>query len=132
MPGENQLGNIVYNVEMNLRNLIESQRQVDDRLNRMEDGFDRNARSASNLESGMNKLASAIKLVIAATALRELADMVQKYQEMSERVQMATSSQEEFEHVQQRLLNTANGTYRALSEAQELYISTAAGLRSMG
>ncbi|MGV8637590.1 tape measure protein, partial [Pseudomonas aeruginosa] len=31
-----------------------------------------------------------------------------------------------------RLLRTANGTYRALSEAQELYISTSAGLKALG
>ncbi|MGE1720285.1 tape measure protein [Enterobacter hormaechei] len=54
-----------------------------------------------------------------------MARMVQSYQEMSERLQMATSSQEEFQSVQKRLLNTANDTYRSLSEAQELYITTA-------
>ncbi|WP_063932710.1 tape measure protein, partial [Enterobacter hormaechei] len=61
-----------------------------------------------------------------------MARMVQSYQEMSERVQMATSSLEEFQSVQKRLLNTANDTYRSLSEAQELYITTADSLRSMG
>jgi tape measure domain-containing protein len=131
MSGETQVGNIVYQVEMEVGKLITSQQQVNSRLDQMEDKFNSNAKSASNLESGMTKLASAIKLVMAAAALRGLADMVQRYQEMSERVQMATTSQSEFEHVQQRLLKTANGTYRSLSEAQELYITTAASLRSM-
>src|SRR5690606_21562937 len=58
--------------------------------------------------------------------------MVQQYQVMAERVGMATSSTEEYEMVQRRLLETANGTYRALSEAQEVYIRTADSLRSMG
>ncbi|WP_145507648.1 tape measure protein [Yersinia hibernica] len=131
MASDNQVGNIVYQVEMEVGKLITSQQQVNSRLDQMEDKFNSNAKSASNLESGMTKLASAIKLVMAAAALRGLADMVQRYQEMSERVQMATTSQSEFEHVQQRLLKTANGTYRSLSEAQELYITTAASLRSM-
>src|SRR5690554_4723118 len=65
-------------------------------------------------------------------ALREAAQWVQQYQTMAERVQMATSSQAEFEMVQRRLLDTANGTYRSLEEAQELYIRTADSLRSMG
>src|SRR5690606_37887286 len=64
--------------------------------------------------------------------LRSAAGLVQTYQEMAERVQMATSSQAEFELVQRRLLATANGTYRSLQEAQELYIRTADSLRSMG
>lgn len=131
MASEQQLGNIVYQVEMELGKLITSQQQVNSRLDQMEGKFNSNAKSASNLESGMTKLASVIKLVMAAAALRGLADMVQRYQEMSERVQMATTSQSEFENVQKRLLKTANGTYRSLSEAQELYITTAASLRSM-
>lgn len=132
MASENQVGNIVYQVEMEVSKLIEAQRQVDSRLDKMEEGFNKSAKSADRLESSMSKLGTVIKGVFAASALREMAGLVQRFQEMSERVQMATSSQEEFDHVQQRLLKTANGTYRALSEAQELYITTAASLRSMG
>ncbi|WP_264041551.1 tape measure protein [Pectobacterium carotovorum] len=128
---EEVVGQIVYQVDMETGRLLSSQREVNRNLDQMESGFNKSAKSATNLESGMNKLASAIKLVMAAAALRGLADMVQKYEEMSDRVRMATSSQSEFEHVQQRLLKTANGTYRSLSEAQELYITTAASLRSM-
>lgn len=128
---EEVVGQIVYQVDMETGRLLSSQRDVNKNLDQMESGFNKSAKSANNLESGMNKLASAIKLVMAAAALRGLADMVQKYEEMSDRVRMATSSQSEFEHVQQRLLKTANGTYRSLSEAQELYITTAASLRSM-
>ncbi|OWF90457.1 hypothetical protein B4916_15930 [Yersinia intermedia] len=131
MSDEKNMGGIVFEVSLETSKMLSAQEQVNKSLDNMDDGFNRNAKSASNLESGMTKLASAIKLVMAAAALRGLADMVQRYQEMSERVQMATSSQSEFEHVQQRLLKTANGTYRSLSEAQELYITTAASLRSM-
>lgn len=131
MSDEKNLGGIVFEVSLETSKMLSAQEQVNKSLDNMDDGFNRNAKSASNLESGMTKLASAIKLVMAAAALRGLADIVQSYQEMSERVQMATSSQSEFEHVQQRLLKTANGTYRSLSEAQELYITTAASLRSM-
>lgn len=126
-----QLGNIVYEVEMDVGKLLAAQQKVNERLDKMDDNFTQSAKSASKLEGSMTTLASAIKLVMAATALRGLADMVQRYQEMAERVQMATTSQIEFEHVQKRLLKTANGTFRSLSEAQELYITTAASLRSM-
>src|SRR5690606_36408150 len=64
--------------------------------------------------------------------LREAAQSVQGYRTMAERVRMATGSMEEFEYVQKRLQDTADGTYRSLSEAQELYIQTASSLRSMG
>lgn len=125
-------GDIYYDIELETAQLIEGQRQVSERLDQIDKDMQRSARSAATLDTSMSKLASTIKAVIAASALREMANMVQKYQEMSERVQMASSSQKEFEHVQQRLLKTANGTYRSLSEAQELYITTAASLRSLG
>lgn len=126
------VGEIYYEISADVAGLIQGQRQAERALDSMEDGFNSTNRASENLDTGLTKLAATIKTVIAAAALREMAEMVQKYQEMAERVQMATTSQSEFEMVQKRLLNTANGTYRALGEAQELYIRTADSLRSMG
>ncbi len=126
------VGEIYYEVSADVAALLDAQQQAEDALDSMQNSFDSTNNASENLDSGLNKLAATIKGVIAAAALREAADMVQKYQEMAERVQMATASQSEFEMVQKRLLNTANGTYRALGEAQELYIRTADSLRSMG
>lgn len=125
------VGEIYYEVSADVAPLLQAQRQADKALDSMDQSFDKTTKSADALDSGLSKLSAAIKGVIAASALREMAGLVQKYQEMAERVQMATSSQAEFEMVQQRLLTTANGTYRSLQEAQELYIRTADSLRSM-
>lgn len=104
-----------------------------------EGGFDqlerqtkRNAIATGHLKTAVAALGTTLVAAVSATALRSAAGLVQTYQEMAERVQMATRSQAEFDLVQRRLLNTANGTYRSLSEAQELYIRTADSLRSMG
>ncbi|PKG15115.1 tape measure protein, partial [Pseudomonas aeruginosa] len=51
---------------------------------------------------------------------------------MASRIRNATSSAEEYAMVQERLLQTANGTFRALSEAQEVYLATADTLRDLG
>lgn len=136
MPGEKRMaqnvGDIEYVIKADTAQLLRADKQVVNVTNSMESGFKKADKSADALNTGLTKLASTLKLVIAAGTLREMARMVQSYQEMSERVQMATSSQEEFQSVQKRLLNTANDTYRSLSEAQELYITTADSLRSMG
>lgn len=104
-----------------------------------EGGFDqlerqtrRNALATGQLKTAVAALGTTLAAAVSVSALRSAAGLVQTYQEMAERVQMATSSQAEFELVQRRLLATANGTYRSLSEAQELYIRTADSLRSMG
>lgn len=126
------VGGIYYEIKADTHALLQADKQVEDITNNMERGFERADDAADGLNTGLSKLASALKAFIAVSALREMARMVQSYQEMAERVQMATSSQDEFERVQKRLLNTANGTYRSLAEAQELYIRSADGLRSMG
>ncbi|EQB0865011.1 tape measure protein [Enterobacter hormaechei] len=126
------VGDIEYVIKADTAQLLRADKQVVNVTNSMESGFKKADKSADALNTGLTKLASTLKLVIAAGTLREMARMVQSYQEMAERVQMATSSQAEFESVQRRLLNTANGTYRSLAEAQELYIRSADGLRSMG
>ena len=126
------VGEIVYIIRADTAQLLSAGRNVVDMTNDLQSNFDDTDESADNLNTTLSKLAATIKLIFAAGALREMAKMVQSYQEMAERVQMATSSQAEFESVQKRLLHTANGTYRSLAEAQELYIRSADGLRSMG
>lgn len=125
------VGDIYYEISADVAPLLQGQQEADKALDSMERSFNKTTKAADTLDTGLSKLTSAIKGVIAASVLREMAEMVQKYQEMAERVQMATSSQAEFQMVQQRLLTTANGTYRSLQEAQELYIRTADSLRSM-
>lgn len=127
-----QVGEIYYTVDFELDAMTRKTKTAEQNLDKLDNSFDKTDRSAGKLNTGLTKLASAIGAVIAASALRDMAQMVQSYQEMAERVQMATSSQAEFEMVQRRLLDTANGTYRSLEEAQELYIRTADSLRSMG
>lgn len=119
------LGGIYYEVDLETGNLIASVRKAKGELDSL-------SKNSDTLNTSLSRLSSTIKLVIASSALREMASMVQKYQEMADRVRMATASTEEFDMVQKRLLKTANGTFRSLSEAQELYIRSADGLRSMG
>src|SRR5690554_75260 len=140
------LGTIYYDVDANLDFLLGKMRQaeaalgglskgmgkVDGSARQMQQEFDKTERSASRLGGELNGLTRVIRGVVAAMALREAAQWVQQYQTMAERVRMATRSTEEFELVQRRLQATADGTYRALSEAQEIYIQTSSSLRSMG
>ncbi|MCS3430019.1 tape measure protein [Klebsiella sp. BIGb0407] len=133
------LGSIYIEIELEVKRLLDGVDEVNRKLNELPEAannaassLDDTEQSADTLNTGLGKLAATIKAVIAASALKQMAEMVQKHQEYAERVRMATSSQAEFNEVQERLLKTANGTFRALSEAQELYITTAASLRSMG
>lgn len=133
------LGVIYYEVDAKADGLLTTSKQVDRQIAKTETGLadvekqmaKTNAASAE-LGGGLTGVATALKAVAAAAALREIAGMVQGYQEMADRVRLATDSVAEFEMVQSRLVDTANGTYRSLGEAQELFIGTAASLKAMG
>lgn len=90
------------------------------------------AHESQSAVSHLARLGKALGGLLAIQGVNGLIQMAEGYNEMAERVRMATASQAEYELVQQRLLATANGTYRAMSEAQEVYILTADSLRSMG
>lgn len=126
------VGEIEYTVSVKTQQAINAAQQFDRQMAQMQDSARRTDRELGRLDSGFSKLATAIKGVIAVSALRSMAGMVQRYQAMAERVEMATRSTEEFELVQRRLQTTADGTYRSLEEAQELYIRTADSIRGMG
>lgn len=126
------LGTIYYSVEARTASLLQADKTVKQTTDRMAGDFKKVDQSSQNLTKSLSQLSAVIKTVIAARALRSVATMVQQYQTMEERIRLATTSTAEYDLVQRRLMDTANGTYRALEEAQELYIQTSIGLRDMG
>lgn len=126
------VGEIFYTVRAETEGLVRGEQMASKSLDRLESEMRETDKAAERMNTSMTGLAKAIAAVVAASALRDMARLVQSYQEMAERVQMATTSQAEFELVQQRLLATANGTYRSLAEAQELFIRTNASLQALG
>lgn len=133
------LGTIYFTVDAQADSFLTQSKAMDRQIEKTERGLsdvekqmDKTNAATRELGGGLNGIATALKAVAAATALREIAGMVQGYQEMADRVRLATSSVAEFEMVQARLVQTANGTYRSLKEAQELYIGAGASLKAMG
>jgi len=92
--------------------------------------------NAGESAGAISKLSGAMASLFAASKLKGYAgDMIavaDAYGQMASRIEKATASQEEYEYVQKRLLETAAGTYRPLAEAQEMYIRTADALRDLG
>ena len=87
------------------------------------------------LNTELTSVAKALGGLFAAVNLGQFAKdaitTADAYGQMAERIQMASKGSEEYELVQKRLLETANLTYRPLVEQQEMYIQTAAALRSL-
>lgn len=125
-------GTIVYNVEADVKNLVSNMTQTREELSKAGQEMDRTDKSAAKLETGLSGLSKAFAALGVAKALSSATQLVEKYNEYADRIRLATENTQEFEMVQARLAETANNTYRSLSEAQEVFITTADALKGLG
>ncbi|KAA0910687.1 tape measure protein [Pusillimonas sp. ANT_WB101] len=153
MPEGLNTGSVYFTVEADTSKLLGANTDADRSLDSLNKQFAKTDKAANDTQFQMTKTATAVKSIgaesnaarsgvaglygalaglVTLRAAGSLIEMADAYNEMAERISMATASQEEYEHVQQRLLATANGTYRSLSEAQELYVLTSSTLKSLG
>ncbi|WP_287001062.1 tape measure protein [Acinetobacter sp.] len=86
-----------------------------------------------------NSAGSAIEMIkgLGVTALAgftvgAVISMADEYTQMAAQIRNATSSQQEYNKVQQHLLETANTTYRPLKEAQQVYLDIGGALKAYG
>lgn len=148
-----QVGGIYYEVSSDVSPLLNNNKRAEESLDRLGATMAQTDKAGAKSAHQMTATAGAVKQ-LGETGQRSarqlsgltgvlaglftvrgamgLAQMAEAYGEMAERIKMATSSSEEYAMVQERLLTSANETYRPLREAQELYIRTADTLRSMG
>lgn len=147
------VGSIYYTVEADTSSLVNGANAADRSLDSMQGSMQRTDATAGKLQTRMTRVAGAVRqanqqigaqtsaysgltrVVAAYLSLRTLQSVIElsdQYGQMASRIRNATSSAEEYAMVQERLLQTANGTFRALSEAQEGYLATADTLRDLG
>lgn len=150
---EESVGSVVYEVKSDTAGLLKGGAAGEKALDDLQKGFAATDKAAQKTSFQMTKTASAVQQLsreasgasgalgglsrmigglVTLQAANGLIQMAEAYNEMGERVRMASSSQAEYEMVQARLLKTANATYRSMAEAQEVYILTADTLRAMG
>lgn len=87
-------------------------------------------------DAQLTEMSSSIKSLVGymggLLTINKAIAMADGYTQMAARIRNATSSAEEYDLVQNRVLATANTTYRSLSEAQEVYLSLSGGMKSLG
>lgn len=99
-------------------------------------GLENLTKKGDQADAQMNAMSASIKSLVGymggLVAINKAISMADGYTQMAARIRNATASAEEYALVQDRLLKTANGTYRSLSEAQEVYLATSGGLKELG
>lgn len=89
------------------------------------------SRAANKERDSMSGLTKVVAAYLSLQTVKSIAQLSDTYQQNASRIKNATSNTEEYEAVQARLLETANGTFRALKEAQEVYLSVSDSLRDL-
>lgn len=131
-----QVGEIVYQVQMDVAQLLTSQRQLDQRLRNMEGGFDRATRSVNDTENAMFSLSKAAALVTSALSAGAIIHAVDEWGQMAARIKMALNSVEgdveRYSEIQKRFLEVSNRNGKAIETVQGLYAGSATSMKELG
>ncbi|CAI0944376.1 tape measure protein [Serratia ficaria] len=129
MASEEQVGNIVYEVEMNVANLLEAQRKVNDRLDTMDERFKRSAKSSDALSTSVTRLAGAVS---AAISVQQVAKYADAWTTVNNKLVNSVKANEELATVTQRVFSIAQDTRASLEATASLYQRLERATRSYG
>jgi hypothetical protein len=126
MPGGNmasaeQVGNIVYEVEMNVAS-IEAQQQVNKRLDQMDSKFEQSSRSAGRFEGALNKVGVAIAAAFTIDAAKKLIAIGDEMVTLQARIARLSPSIDVAKNTCLPVCNRAQ-TGNSLSETERLWES---------
>ncbi|EPG2644210.1 hypothetical protein QEW01_004361, partial [Providencia stuartii] len=86
------LGEIVYDVSMDVQQLLVSQRVLEQRLGRLDSSFDRTSRSVDNASESMFSFSKAAMAVTSAISAGVIINAVDEWGQMAARIKMALDS----------------------------------------
>lgn len=121
-----KLGTLTLDLIAKIGSFTEPMKKAGDTAQRETKRIESSVSSASKAIAGLGAAA------LAGLTVGSVINMADEYTQMAARIRNATADTAEYDMVQKRLLETANGTYRSLSEAQEVYLSLAGGMKSLG
>jgi len=132
MASNEQVGNIVYQVQMDVAELIEAQRKVNDRLDKMGGNFDRASASVSRFEGALNKVGVAIASAITIDTAKKLIAIGDEMVTLQARVTRLSPGLEAAKENMSALSAIASETGGSLAETEKLWESLTTSLKGTG
>ncbi|WP_272682865.1 tape measure protein [Providencia sp. PROV119] len=130
------LGEIVYDVSMDVQQLLVSQRVLEQRLGRLDSSFDRTSRSVDNASESMFSFSKAAMAVTSAISAGVIINAVDEWGQMAARIKMALDSAEgsieKYGEIQKRFLEISNRNGKAVETTQEIYAGSASAMKELG
>ncbi|EMU5527909.1 tape measure protein [Klebsiella pneumoniae] len=132
MASAEQVGNIVYEVEMNVARLIEAQQQVNKRLDQMDSKFEQSSRSAGRFEGALNKVGVAIAAAFTIDAAKKLISIGDEMVTLQARIARLSPSIDAAKDTLASLSAIASQTGSGLYETEKLWESLTTSLKETG
>ncbi|MBR7381609.1 tape measure protein, partial [Klebsiella pneumoniae] len=132
MASAEQVGNIVYEVEMNVARLIEAQQQVNKRLDQMDSKFEQSSRSAGRFEGALNKVGVAIAAAFTIDAAKKLIAIGDEMVTLQARIARLSPSIDAAKDTLASLSAIASQTGSGLYETEKLWESLTTSLKETG
>ncbi|TCW00384.1 tape measure protein [Biostraticola tofi] len=132
MAGETQVGNIVYQVQMDIAGLLQGQRQVNERLDRLDAGFNNTARSANNAERSFASLSKVASALAAAISVQQVAQYAEAWTVVNNKLANSVRANEDLAAVTQRVFDISQNTRAGLDATASLYARLERATRSYG
>lgn len=129
MASEQQVGNIVYEVEMNVAKLLDAQKQVDARLGKLEDSFDKTSKSVAGTEKSFSSLSRVATALTAALSVRAVADYADSWTTLNNKLSNSVRASESLVEVTQRVFDITQSTRSSLDATATLYARLERGTR---
>lgn len=132
MPSENQVGNIVYQVEMEVEKLINAQRKVNDRLDGMESKFNSTSKSVNNAEKSFSSLSKVASALVAVLSVQQVAAYADAWTTVNNKLANAIRPNEQLVEVTQRVFDITQATRSSLDATASLYARLERATRQAG
>ncbi|EMJ7212098.1 tape measure protein [Proteus mirabilis] len=123
------VGEIVYQVQMDVQQLLTSQRQLEQRLNRMDSSFNRTSQSVNNTERSMLSLSKVAASLAGYLSASMVASYSEAWTELNNKLSNSVRASESLIDVTQRVFDISQATRSSLDATATLYARLERGTR---
>ncbi|MFL7770385.1 tape measure protein [Proteus terrae] len=124
-----QVGEIVYQVQMDVRQLLTSQQQLEQRLNRMDSSFNRTSQSVNSTERSMQSLSKVAAALTGYLSASMVASYSEAWTELNNKLSNSVRASESLVDVTQRVFDISQATRSSLDATATLYARLERGTR---
>ncbi|NBN45806.1 tape measure protein [Proteus sp. G2626] len=123
------VGEIVYQVQMDVRQLLTSQQQLEQRLNRMDSSFNRTSQSVNNTERSMQSLSKVAAALTGYLSASMVVSYSEAWTELNNKLSNSVRASESLIDVTQRVFDISQATRSSLDATATLYARLERGTR---